>query len=93
MTSLLERTMRLVERAEGFEAWTRDEEERYRIVKLADTELGDFPITVATAPTPEALGVALVTLAEEGELQDEAIGVLDTIARRWLVNPWAGRRR
>lgn len=46
---------------------------------------------VATAPTPEALGTALVTLAREGEFSECPIGLLDLggePGERWLVRPW-----
>jgi hypothetical protein len=51
----------------------------------------------ATCESPEALGVALVTLGREGQYDDEnghpcPIGVLDTMAdegeRKWIVLPW-----
>ena len=46
---------------------------------------------VATCATPEALGVALVTLGREGEWADCPIGVLDRmgeVGQKWLVRPW-----
>ena len=46
---------------------------------------------VATCATPEALGVALVTLGREGEWDDCPVGVLDTqgeTGKKWLVRPW-----
>ena len=46
---------------------------------------------VATATDPESLGVALVTLAREGEFTDCPIGILDTEGakgQKWLVRPW-----
>jgi len=46
---------------------------------------------VATCADPEALGVALVTLAREGEFEDCPIGVLDRLGEKglkWLVKPW-----
>ena len=51
---------------------------------------------VATCGTPEALGVALVTLAREGEWEGCPIGVLDTMGEkgeRWLVRPWTPSAR
>jgi hypothetical protein len=46
---------------------------------------------VATMETPEAVGVALVTLAREGEFEDCPIGLLDTqgeTGQKWLIRPW-----
>ena len=49
---------------------------------------------VATCATPEAIGVALYTLALEGEFSDPdcPIGVLDRLPEpgnpKWLIRPW-----
>lgn len=46
---------------------------------------------VATCATPEAVGVALVTLGREGEWDECPIGVLDTLGEKgekWIVRPW-----
>ena len=46
---------------------------------------------IATCATPEAVGVALVTLGREGEWDDCPVGVLDTqgeTGKKWLVRPW-----
>ena len=46
---------------------------------------------IATCATPEALGVAIVTLAREGEWEGCPIGILDTLGEpgeKWLVRPW-----
>lgn len=46
---------------------------------------------IANAETPEAVGVALITLAREGEFAECPIGILDTEGepgQRWLVKPW-----
>lgn len=46
---------------------------------------------LATAATAEAVGVALVTLAREGEFDECPIGVLDTqgeTGKKWLIRPW-----
>ncbi len=46
---------------------------------------------IATCATPEAVGVALVTLGREGEWDECPIGVLDTqgeTGKKWLVKPW-----
>ena len=46
---------------------------------------------IATCGSPEALGVAIVTLGREHEFDECPIGVLDTFGEkgeRWLVRPW-----
>ena len=46
---------------------------------------------IATCGSPEALGVAIVTLAREGEWEGCPIGILDTLGEpgeKWLVRPW-----
>ena len=46
---------------------------------------------IATCATPEAVGVALVTLGREGEWNECPIGVLDTLGEKgekWIVRPW-----
>lgn len=46
---------------------------------------------VAAAESPEALGLALVTLGREGELADCAVGVLDVLGepgQKWILKPW-----
>lgn len=46
---------------------------------------------VATCPTPEAVGVALVTLGREGEWAECPVGVLDTQGaknQKWILSPW-----
>ena len=46
---------------------------------------------VATCATPEAVGVALVTLGRESEWSDCPIGLLDTMGEpgeKWIVRPW-----
>lgn len=46
---------------------------------------------VATCATPEAVGVALVTLGREGEWEGCPVGLLDSEGEegeRWLVRPW-----
>jgi hypothetical protein len=51
---------------------------------------------VATCGTPEAVGVALVTLGREGEWQDCQLGVLDSAGlknEKWLVVPWQASAR
>lgn len=46
---------------------------------------------VATATDPESVGVALVTLANEGEFDECPIGLMDRPegqTGKWLVKPW-----
>ncbi len=46
---------------------------------------------IATCGTPEAVGVALVTLGREGEWDGCNAGILDSLGeknQKWLVNPW-----
>ena len=51
---------------------------------------------LATSESPEALGVALVTLGREGEFENPEgglcpIGVLDTLGekgQKWILRPW-----
>lgn len=46
---------------------------------------------VATCATPEAVGVAIVTLAREGEWEECPFGLLDSEGekgKKWLVLPW-----
>jgi hypothetical protein len=72
--------------------YPRDEEHRYRIYARKGRDLK----VLAGAGSPEALGVALVTLHQDqldlgggktlGDLG--AIGVLDAVAGRWIILPW-----
>jgi len=46
---------------------------------------------LAAAPDAEGLGVALVTLGREGELEECAVGVLDVLGEpgaKWILKPW-----
>jgi hypothetical protein len=46
---------------------------------------------VATCATPEAVGVALVTLGREHEWDECPVGILDTMGEpgeKWIVRPW-----
>lgn len=46
---------------------------------------------VATAPSPEALGVAIVRCGREGEFTDCPVGVLDSegkTSEKWIIRPW-----
>lgn len=46
---------------------------------------------VSAQESPEALGVAIVTLAREGEFEECPIGILDRmgeVGQKWLIRPW-----
>ncbi len=46
---------------------------------------------LASCESPEAVGVALVTLAREGEFEECPIGLLDRMGetgQKWLILPW-----
>ena len=46
---------------------------------------------IATCASPEAVGVAIVTLAREGEWEECPLGLLDSEGekgKKWLVTPW-----
>lgn len=63
-------------------------EERFALYRLCPN--GDHDL-VATCGTPEAVGVALVTLGREGEWEGCAFGVLDTLGaknQKWIIRPW-----
>jgi hypothetical protein len=60
-------------------------EERYRIYRRRGRTLTQL----ATAPTAQAMGLAVVTLHEEGEWDDrDRVGVIDGDTRAWVVNPF-----
>lgn len=68
----------------------RRPEERYRLYRKA---AGKDLQLVATCATPEAVGLTLCTLADEGEWERANVGVLDIEggnngAGRWLVSPF-----
>ena len=43
-----------------------------------------------STPDAEGIGVGLVTLREESDITDDTrIGILDRVARKWVVNGWA----
>lgn len=67
--------------------YPRSEEERYRIYTY---KAGDPSGSIlCTAGTPEALGLALVTMHDEREFPPgTAVGVLDAVNRKWIINPW-----
>ena len=71
----------------------RDERNRYRIYRLRKGELE----LLATTATSGGVGLAVVTLADEGEFgYDDCLGVLDGLGGRkrgrWLSNPFATGR-
>ncbi len=69
----------------------RDEDNRFRLYVVRGGERR----LLATGPTGESIGCALVTLKAEGEWTDEdRVGILDTLGRddvpgSWVVNPYA----
>jgi hypothetical protein len=66
-----------------------DPRERFRLYRVGRD---GAPELVATCGTPEAVGVALVTLGREGEWLNACVGVLDSQGekgQRWLSNPWS----
>lgn len=71
-----------------------DPEQRFALYRLCPGVEREKEL-LATCASPEALGVAIVTLAREGELEEDGapcrIGVLDRMGekgQRWLVRPW-----
>lgn len=81
-------TVRREER-EPIELVPRDLANRYRIYRVRDGEQQ----LIATTAEPEGIGTTLVTLAEEGEFEDAAVGVLDTRGAPrgsgvWIVSPY-----
>lgn len=67
----------------------RNKEHRYRIYRMIYDELD----LVATATTPEDVGVALITLGSEGEFEHSCAGILDTHGTEaskgtWVLNPF-----
>jgi len=77
-------------RDQGPEAERERYRQRYRIYAVRDGESR----LMATTPDEGGIGTALVTLAEEGEFEDAAVGVLDTKGAPrgsgvWIVNPYA----
>lgn len=61
---------------------------RYRIYTLCDGE----PCCIAAAADPESLGVALVTMAREGQFEHSTVGIMDAPNDEqpgtWLAKPW-----
>jgi hypothetical protein len=72
--------------------WAREPDERYGIYAVD-------PVPRPTAGNPlatcsqDSIGVALVTLAAEGELDGQRVGVLDGIEGCWIVNPYGANRK
>lgn len=67
----------------------RNPEHRFRIYRMVYEELD----LVATASTPEEVGVALITLGREGEFERSCAGILDTGGTdeepgTWCLNPF-----
>lgn len=67
----------------------RDMLHRYRIYRQVFDEIA----LLATATTPEDVGVAIVTLGREGEFSGGCLGILDThgseeVPGTWIVQPW-----
>ena len=67
----------------------RNETHRFRLYKLVYDEL----YLLATATTPEDVGMAIVTLGSEGEFSGGCLGLLDThgadeVPGTWIVLPW-----
>jgi hypothetical protein len=72
--------------------WPRNEEHRFRIYRLADEE----PVCIATAPDESSVGLAIVTIAREGQFANCNFGLLDTHGTdekpgEWLIKPWDQR--
>lgn len=66
--------------------------ERFRLYCLGDD---GKPEGIAECSTAEAVGLALVTIAEENRLAGEpaeTVGVLDWQNHRWLTSIWGSRR-
>lgn len=73
-----------------------DPRQRYRIYRLCPGE--EDPDLMATCANEGAVGLALCTMAREGEFEpdngDCAIGVLDTmgeVGKKWLIRPWLAK--
>lgn len=71
----------------------RNGEERFRI--YCRSHEGELTL-IATCGSPEALGVAIVTLGREHEFDDCALGILDALGEtgeKWIVRPWEASAR
>lgn len=66
----------------------RTPQTRYRIY----TRVYDDLRCIAACADPESLGVALLTLAAEGEFEGKLLGVMDAptegVSGEWLIKPW-----
>lgn len=67
-----------------------DERQRWRIYRVLDS--GE-PELLATTDSAEGVGVCIVTLGAEGEFDDAACGVLDSMPEgkttgTWVLKPW-----
>jgi hypothetical protein len=58
--------------------------------QLYTVDVHGYRRLLATTDSMEAIGVAIRTMGEEGELDARRVGILDRAAHRWVVNPWAG---
>jgi len=66
-----------------------DPKQRYRIYKRHPSE--DTPSLLAVCESEEDVGVALCTMGREGQLDEVAIGILDSQGekgQRWLLLPF-----
>ncbi len=61
--------------------------ERYQLILV---DAANDRRLIATADSVEAIGTAIKTLGEEGELDGRRVGILDRAEHHWLVSPWAG---
>lgn len=71
---------------------------RYRLYVVP--RYGHRQMLMDTAPTPQELGVKIVDLGEEGELDGCCLGILDSrgipkevFPGKWLLNPYEARAR
>jgi len=65
-----------------------DPAQRFRI--YCRDHAGELTL-IATCGTPEAVGVAIITLGREHEFEDCALGILDVLGekgQRWILRPW-----
>ena len=76
------------------DVWPRTAEYRFRLYARRGRELN----VLACSPSMAGIGTAIGQLDEDaradgGRLDDEGqVGVLDAVARRWIVNPWGKGR-
>jgi hypothetical protein len=71
------------------------EEQRYAVYAVVIARDGSHPaqLEIGSTPTLEGIGVGLQLWRDEGEItNDTRIGVLDRVARSWLINPYASGR-